>query len=75
MTTRTEYQLVRLAGLQMGFGVDVSAALHLTGQALDQWLDAAEDELFAAGLQDLREMKQERERGYRPPAAPAAPAA
>lgn len=63
-TARTEYQLVRLAGLQMGFGVDVSAALHLTGQALDQWLDAAEDELFAAGLQDLRAMKQERERGY-----------
>lgn len=68
-TARTEYQLVRLAGLQMGFGVDVSAALHLTGQALDQWLDAAEDELFAAGLQDLREMKQERERGYRLPPA------
>ena len=33
-TARTEYQLVRLAGLQMGFGVDVSAALHLSGQAV-----------------------------------------
>ena len=32
-------------------------------------LDAAEDELFAAGLRDLREMKQERERGYRLPPA------
>ena len=63
-TARTEYQLVRLAGLQMGFGVDVSAALHLTGQALDQWLDAAEDELFAKGLQDLKEMQIERQRGY-----------
>ena len=63
-TARTTYQQTRMDGLQMGFGVDVSAALHLTGQALDQWLDAAEDELFAAGLQDLRAMKQERERGY-----------
>lgn len=68
-TARTSYQQTRLAGLQMGFDVDVSAALHLSGQALDQWLNAAEDELFAAGLQDLREMKQERERGYRLPPA------
>ena len=68
-TARTEYQLVRLAGLQMGFGVDVSAALNLTGQELDTWLNSTEDELFAAGLQDLREMKQERERGYRLPPA------
>ncbi len=75
-TARTEYQLVRLAGLQMGFGVDVSAALHLTGQALDQWLDAAEDRLFEAGLADLLAMKAERERGYQPPGRPpAAPAA
>lgn len=64
MTTRTEYQIVRLAGLQMGFGVDVTPALHLTGQELDSWLNAAEDRLFEAGLQDLRAMKQERERGY-----------
>ena len=64
MTERTSYQLVRLAGLQMGFDVDVSAALHLTGQALDQWLNAAEDELFAQGLQDLKEMQIERQRGY-----------
>ena len=63
-TARTEYQLVRLAGLQMGFDVDTAPALHLTGQALDQWLDAAEDELFAAGLQDLKEMQIERQRGY-----------
>lgn len=74
-TDRTSYQQTRMDGLQKGFDVDMAPAQHLTGQALDQWLDAAEDELFAAGLQDLREMKQERERGYRPPAAPAAPAA
>ena len=70
-TARTEYQLVRLAGLQMGFGVDVSAALHLTGQALDQWLNSSEDVLFEQCLVDLREMKAERERGYRPKPAPA----
>ena len=69
MTERTTYQQTRMDGLQKGFNVDMAPALHLTGQALDQWLDAAEDELFAAGLQDLREMKQERERGYRLPPA------
>ena len=69
MTERTSYQTARLDGLQKGFDVDMAPAQHLTGQALDQWLDAAEDELFAAGLQDLREMKQERERGYRLPPA------
>jgi hypothetical protein len=68
-TARTSYQQTRMDGLQKGFDVDMAPAQHLTGQALDQWLDAAEDELFAAGLQDLREMKQERERGYRLPPA------
>ena len=63
-TARTEYQLVRLAGLQMGFGVDVSAALRLAGQELDTWLNSTEDELFAKGLQDLKEMQIERQRGY-----------
>ena len=62
MTERTTYQQTRLAGLQMGFGVDVSEAQHLSGPELDAWLSAA-------GLQDLREMKQERERGYRLPPA------
>ena len=69
MTERTTYQQTRMDGLQKGFGVDVSAALHLTGQALDQWLAAAEDRLFEAGLADLRAMKAERERGYRLPPA------
>jgi hypothetical protein len=69
MTERTTYQQTRMDGLQKGFNVDMTPAQHLNGQALDQWLDAAEDELFAAGLQDLREMKQERERGYRLPPA------
>ena len=68
-TDRTTYQQTRMDALQKGFNVDMAPAQHLTGQALDQWLDAAEDELFAAGLQDLREMKQERERGYRLPPA------
>ena len=68
-TKRTTYQQTRMDGLQKGFNVDMAPAQHLSGQALDQWLNAAEDELFAAGLQDLREMKQERERGYRLPPA------
>lgn len=60
-TARTEYQIIRLAGLQMGFGVDVAPALHLTGQELDTWLNAAEDRLFESGLADLRTMRAERE--------------
>ena len=40
-------------------------------QAIDQWLDAAEDRLFEAGLADLLAMKAERERGYLPKPAPA----
>ena len=64
-TPRTEYQIIRMDALQRGFGVDVAPALHLTGQELDTWLNAAEDRLFEDGLQDLRAMKQERERGYR----------
>ena len=71
-TDHTQYQRTRLESMAKSFGLDVSEAQHLTGQALDQWLDAAEDELFAAGLKDLAEMRAERERGYRPPAAPAA---
>ena len=68
-TQRTEYQTARMDGLMNGFGVDIQPAMCLTGQALDQWLNAAEDELFAAGLQDLRTMRNERERGYRLPPA------
>ena len=68
-TARTEYQLVRLAGLQMGFDVDVTPAQHLAGQALNDWLNSSEDVLFEQCLEDLREMKSERERGYRLPPA------
>ena len=64
MTERTTYQQTRMDGLQKGFNVDMAPAQHLTGQALDQWLAAAEDELFAKGLQDLKEMQIERQRGY-----------
>lgn len=64
MTERTTYQQTRMDGLQKGFNVDMTPAQHLNGQALDQWLNAAEDELFAQGLQDLKEMQIERQRGY-----------
>ena len=75
-TARTTYQQTRMDGLQKGFNVDMTPAQHLNGQALDQWLAAAEDRLFEAGLADLRAMKAERERGYQPPGRPpAAPAA
>jgi hypothetical protein len=63
--THTAYQTARMASLQRGFDVDVTPAQQLTGQELDDWLNAAEDRLFEDGLQDLRAMKQERERGYR----------
>ncbi len=76
MTERTTYQQTRMDALQKGFNVDMAPAQHLTGQALDQWLAAAEDRLFEAGLADLLAMKAERERGYQPPGRPpAAPAA
>ncbi len=75
-TARTTYQQTRMDALQKGFNVDMAPAQHLTGQALDQWLAAAEDRLFEAGLADLLAMKAERERGYQPPGRPpAAPAA
>ena len=64
MTTRTSDQQARMDGLQRVFDVDVTPAQHLTGQELDSWLNAAEDELFAKGLQDLKEMQIERQRGY-----------
>ena len=63
-TARTSYQQTRMDGLQKGFNVDMAPAQHLTGQALDQWLNSTEDELFAKGLQDLKEMQIERQRGY-----------
>ena len=68
-TARTTYQQTRMDGLQKGFNVDMAPAQHLSGQALDQWLAAAEDRLFEAGLADLLAMKAERERGYRLPPA------
>ena len=70
-TDRTSYQQTRMDGLQKGFNVDMTPAQHLSGPELDAWLSAAEDELFAAGLKDLAEMRAERERGYRPKPAPA----
>lgn len=71
-TDRTSEQQARMDGLQKGFGVDTAPAQHLAGQALNDWLNAREDDLFASGLQDLRTMRAERERGYQPPARPPA---
>ena len=57
MTERTTYQQTRMDGLQKDFNVDMAPAQHLSGQALDQWLDAAEDELFAAAMMELVSMR------------------
>lgn len=70
-TDRTSYQQTRMDGLAKSFGVDLTPAQHLTGQELDDWLNSSEDVLFEQCLVDLREMKAERERGYRPKPAPA----
>ena len=70
-TAHTSYQRARLDGLKQGFNVDVTPAQHLAGQALNDWLNSSEDVLFEQCLEDLREMKSERERGYLPKPAPA----
>lgn len=59
-TDHETYLQTRLRSLSAGFDVDVSGAAGLTGEALRDWLNAAEDELFAQGLKDLAAMKQER---------------
>lgn len=59
-TDHDTYLQTRLRGLSDGFEVDVSAAAGLTGEALRDWLDAAEDVLFSECLNDLAAMKQER---------------
>ena len=64
MTERTTYQTARMDGLAKSFNVDVAPAQQLSGPELDAWLSSAEDELFAQGLQDLKEMQIERQRGY-----------
>ena len=58
--TDHDYLQTRLRSLSAGFDVDVSAAAGLTGQALKDWLNAAEDVLFSECLNDLAAMKQER---------------
>ena len=59
-TDHDTYLQTRLRGLSAGFDVDVSGAAGLTGQALKDWLDAAEDVLFSECLNDLAAMKSER---------------
>lgn len=45
---RTEHEMaITLAALRDSFGVDVSPAAGLHGQELADWLELAEDELFA----------------------------
>ena len=63
-TARTAYQTARMDGLAKSFNMDVAPAQQLSGPELDAWLIQAEDELFAKGLQDLKEMQIERQRGY-----------
>ena len=57
MPTPTNYQQTRLDGMQKGFGLNVEPAQSLSGPELDQWLDAAEDELFAAAMMELVSMR------------------
>ena len=57
----TSYQQARIDGMAQGFRVDVTPAQNLTGHALDAWLNAAEDALFAECLKDLGAMRAERE--------------
>ena len=50
---QTAYQQIRLEGLAKGFDIDVEPAQHLSGEALDAWLNQAEDEWFLAAMQDM----------------------
>lgn len=58
---QVSYLHTRMEGLAKGFDVDVTPAQHLTGQALSDWLNSAEDVLFSQYLKDLAAMKKERE--------------
>lgn len=53
----TEYQRLHLARLADVFGVDVSEALQLSGEALEAWIFRAEDELFERLHVELRAQK------------------
>lgn len=57
----TSYQQARIDGMAQGFRVEVTPASELTGQALDAWMNAAEDALFDECLKDLGAMRAERE--------------
>ena len=50
---RTDYQRIHLENLRDGFGIDVEPAQHLSGEALDAWLNQAEDEWFLAAMMEL----------------------
>lgn len=53
MRTEDEMQIT-LATLRDSFGVDVAPALELHGQALAEWLDQAEDQVFEREHAELR---------------------
>lgn len=65
MNNHTSFQEVRLRSLSKDFGVDIAPAEQLFGKDLDNFITEAEDRLFQAGLEDLKEMQKEREAGYR----------
>ena len=50
---QTAYQQIRLEGLAKGFDIDVEPAQHLSGEALDAWLNQAGDEWFLAAMMEL----------------------
>jgi hypothetical protein len=53
----TEYQRLHLARLSDVFGVDVSEAYRLAGEALEAWIFKAEDDLFDRLHAELRSQK------------------
>lgn len=61
MTVKTSLQEIMLRSLHNQFGVDVAPATGLEGEALDSWIDAAEDALFLKLQHELREQTADRE--------------
>ena len=57
MRTEDEMQIT-LATLRDGFGVDVTPALQLHGQALANWLDQVEDQVFEREHAELRAQRE-----------------
>ena len=62
----TEHKQLVLQRLQDDFGVDVSEAEGLEGQALDSWIEASENALFEQLHSELRAQRDSRGMGQRP---------